>query len=98
MFVHYTAMTESSQANQPTIASLEETSTLTTSKKMQYAKLHSELARLNENIQDFGDRIKVTAEQQPSFRQMGTLHASLFMSVNKTLQPKNAFSSSNTRI
>lgn len=69
-------MPESSQPIQPATI-LEDTSSLTTSKKMQYAKLHSELAKLNKSVQVFGDRIKVTAEQQPSFRQMGTLHASL---------------------
>lgn len=58
-------------------STIEDTSTLSTSKKMQYAKLHDELAKLNNNVQTFGQHIKVTVEQVPSVRQMGNLHASL---------------------
>lgn len=52
-------------------------STLNSSKKLQYANLHAELAKLNKNMERLGNNIQLTAEQVPSFRQMGTFHSSL---------------------
>ncbi|GAA5809258.1 ribosomal 40S subunit protein S18B [Mucor flavus] len=60
-------------------------STLNSSKKLQYANLHAELAKLNKNMERLGNNIQLTAEQVPSFRQMGTFHSSLFMSAKSSL-------------
>lgn len=56
---------------------MEEVSKVQASKKMKYAKLRDELQQLEKNIQTLDSNIKVTAEQVPSFRKMGTLHASM---------------------
>jgi peptidoglycan hydrolase CwlO-like protein len=56
---------------------MEDNSTTYTSKKMQYAKLHAELKKLEKNIETLDRNVKDTVEQVPSFRKMGTLHASL---------------------
>lgn len=54
-----------------------EDSKVQASKKMQYARLRDELNKLEENIQTLDNNIKETVDQVPSFRKMGTLHASM---------------------
>lgn len=54
-----------------------DTSTMYVSKKMQYAKLRDELKILEKNIDTLDRNVKDTVDQVPSFRKMGTLHASM---------------------
>ena len=50
-----------------------DTSTLATSKKMEYAKLHAELAKLNKTVEKFGEHVKDTVEQAPFLSPNGYL-------------------------
>lgn len=47
------------------------------SKKLQYAILNEELAKLDQNLKRFEKNVKEAVEQVPSFLEMGTLHASM---------------------
>ncbi|KAI7898793.1 uncharacterized protein BX663DRAFT_523485 [Cokeromyces recurvatus] len=64
---------------------MNEPPTIYASKKMHYAQLREEIDKLNKNIKQLEANIKVTAEQVPTFRKMGSLHASILMSVKSVL-------------
>ncbi|KAI8983098.1 hypothetical protein BDB01DRAFT_792443 [Pilobolus umbonatus] len=49
----------------------------TNSKKIHYAQLHSCLRTLTNNINQLEAQVKVTCEQTPHIRKMGTLHAAM---------------------
>jgi cell division protein FtsB len=49
------------------------------SNKKQYDKLQGELNKLEQNMKKLEGNMKITLEQIPSIRQLGTSHSSLYV-------------------
>ncbi|KAH8549201.1 hypothetical protein BGW37DRAFT_522760 [Umbelopsis sp. PMI_123] len=59
------------------------------SKAMHYASLNAQLESLQKNVEDLQQKLQVTTQQIPSFRKMGILHSSMFMSATRVINNQN---------
>ncbi|KAI9260570.1 hypothetical protein BDA99DRAFT_512474 [Phascolomyces articulosus] len=53
-------------------------------KKNNYAALHAQLQELDKNITKLQKNIQVTSEQVPTFRNLESLHSSMFLVASQT--------------
>ncbi|KAI8581730.1 hypothetical protein K450DRAFT_230898 [Umbelopsis ramanniana AG] len=59
------------------------------SKAMHYASLNAQLDVLQKNVEELQQKLQVTTQQIPSFRKMGILHSSMFMSATRVINNQN---------
>ncbi|KAI8056944.1 hypothetical protein BDF22DRAFT_668623 [Syncephalis plumigaleata] len=58
----------------------------------QYQQLHSQLERLQRNVDKLKTSTEVTAEQVDTIRRLGIIHTSIFMAAGRVMNTDNATS------